>query len=134
MVYIKYNQALKLRFDSRDVIDPILLNDIDESNEWLLMGRDGETAEEDLVFGDDNLTWGDVANVAGVDEPLAYTRQRGARKKTPVASASSSRGKDILVEEDDEEINEVDEEEENEISSSGSSDKGPDYDYTLDDA
>ncbi|XP_039046239.1 uncharacterized protein LOC120186354 [Hibiscus syriacus] len=36
LVYVKYNQALKRRYNHRDVIDPISLDDIDESNEWLL--------------------------------------------------------------------------------------------------
>ncbi|RDY03195.1 hypothetical protein CR513_13249, partial [Mucuna pruriens] len=33
LVNIKYNQALKQRFDTCDVIDSILLDDIDGSNE-----------------------------------------------------------------------------------------------------
>jgi len=34
LVYIKYNQQLAQRYNIRDEIDPILLNDIDECNEW----------------------------------------------------------------------------------------------------
>ncbi|KAJ1426069.1 hypothetical protein SESBI_10453 [Sesbania bispinosa] len=30
--------------------------------------------EDDLVFQDDDMTWGDIANVAGVHEPSTYTR------------------------------------------------------------
>ena len=58
LVFVKYNQALKERFDSRDVIDPFLLNNIDDSNEWLVgeLGGDGEGAEDELVFDDDTLT------------------------------------------------------------------------------
>ncbi|XP_061339274.1 uncharacterized protein LOC133285964 [Gastrolobium bilobum] len=50
LVYIKYNKTLKYRFDNRDLIDPILLNGIDESNEWLVgdMGGDGEQNENEL--------------------------------------------------------------------------------------
>ncbi|XP_039048245.1 uncharacterized protein LOC120188944 [Hibiscus syriacus] len=33
LVYVKYNRALKRRYNHRDVIDPISLDDIDESNE-----------------------------------------------------------------------------------------------------
>lgn len=93
MIFItyKYNQALKQQFDSRDVIDLIILNDIDESNEWLLLGRDGKEAEADLIFEVDNLIWGDVASLAGIGEPLTYTRQQGTREKTAASSASSSR-------------------------------------------
>ncbi|XP_054816471.1 uncharacterized protein LOC129316196 [Prosopis cineraria] len=62
LVFVKYNQALKNRYDRQDV-DPISLADIDESNEWLLgsmMGVDEDAADE-RVFGDDEneeLTWG----------------------------------------------------------------------------
>ena len=67
MVFVKYNQALKARYDKRDVIDPISLKDIDESNEWLVgkMGEVNEDAENEEVFVDNNsigLTWGDVAS------------------------------------------------------------------------
>ena len=43
----------------RNIIDPISLNDIDNSNEWLIgeMGANTSDAEDDLVFDDDNLTW-----------------------------------------------------------------------------
>ena len=43
LVYVKYNQALKWRYNIRDEIDPISLNDIDERNEWLV----GDVADED---------------------------------------------------------------------------------------
>ena len=65
LVFIKYNQALKERFDNRDVIDPIVLNDIDESNEWLVGEMGGDEVAKELVFDDDTLTCGDVANVVG---------------------------------------------------------------------
>ncbi|XP_011099989.2 uncharacterized protein LOC105178251 [Sesamum indicum] len=34
--FIKYNRALKRLYDARDTIDHIILDEIDESNEWLL--------------------------------------------------------------------------------------------------
>ena len=57
-MFVKYNQALKARYDRCNVIDPISLVDIDESNEWLI----GKISEEDttihvedgLVFVDDS--------------------------------------------------------------------------------
>ncbi|XP_028215234.1 uncharacterized protein LOC114397379 [Glycine soja] len=55
LVYVKYNQALLDRFKCHDVIDPIALNDIDDSNEWLLGELEGEEAGNDLVFDDDDL-------------------------------------------------------------------------------
>nr|GEZ88930.1 hypothetical protein [Tanacetum cinerariifolium] len=36
LVYVKYNRKLKKRFDRHDVIESLLLNEIDESNEWLI--------------------------------------------------------------------------------------------------
>ena len=33
LVFVKYNQALKCRYDARDHIDLISLQDIDEANE-----------------------------------------------------------------------------------------------------
>ena len=54
LVYVKYNQALLDRFECHDVIDPIALNDIDDSNEWLLGELEGEEAGNDLVFDDDD--------------------------------------------------------------------------------
>ncbi|XP_050264150.1 uncharacterized protein LOC126708400 [Quercus robur] len=33
LVFVKYNQKMKARYDKRDVTDPISLDDIDESNE-----------------------------------------------------------------------------------------------------
>nr|GEZ18783.1 hypothetical protein [Tanacetum cinerariifolium] len=36
LVYVKYNRQLKKCFDGRDLINPLLLNEVDESNEWLI--------------------------------------------------------------------------------------------------
>ncbi|XP_059670861.1 uncharacterized protein LOC132316396 [Cornus florida] len=68
LVFIKYNRALRRRYNMRDNLDPILLDDIDESNEWLTGRMDDSDAEHDLVFEDDSLTWGDVASVASIGE------------------------------------------------------------------
>lgn len=72
LVYIRYNQALKERFDFHDVMDLILINDNNDINEWLVekMSGDVEDVEDDLEFNDDTLTWGDVASVTGAGEPL----------------------------------------------------------------
>ena len=43
LVYVKYNRALKRRYDARDRIDPISLKDIDDSNEWLMGKMEGES-------------------------------------------------------------------------------------------
>ncbi|XP_061372531.1 uncharacterized protein LOC133314992 [Gastrolobium bilobum] len=39
LVYIKYNQTFKYRFDNRDLIDPILLNDVTNADEPLIYTR-----------------------------------------------------------------------------------------------
>ncbi|RVW40354.1 hypothetical protein CK203_092457 [Vitis vinifera] len=72
-VYIKYNRALKRRYNERNTIDPISLKDIDDSNEWLIGRMEYKYshggAQDDFVFDDDNLTWGEVARATGADEP-----------------------------------------------------------------
>ena len=80
LVYIKYNRALKRRYDEGNSIDLISLKDIDDSNEWLI-GRMKEEdshrrAQDDFVFDEDNLTWGDVARATGVEEAGFDTRVR----------------------------------------------------------
>ncbi|RVW65946.1 hypothetical protein CK203_007238 [Vitis vinifera] len=80
LVYIKYNRALKRRYNERNTIDPISLKDIDDSNEWLIGRMEDEDshggAQDDFVFDDDNLTWGDVARAAGAEEARFDTRAR----------------------------------------------------------
>ncbi|RVW58026.1 hypothetical protein CK203_114209 [Vitis vinifera] len=64
-IFENYNRALKRRYNERNTIDPISLKDIDDSNEWLIGRMEDEDshggAQDDFVFDDDNLTWGDVA-------------------------------------------------------------------------
>lgn len=117
LVYIKYNQALKERFDLKDQLDPISLDHIDESNEWLVgtLEEDNEPeADNELVFDEDDLTWGDVARASGVREPLKYTRSKG---KSTAASTSTvgtpSPTIRVVSDEDDDDVEELDIEEEN---------------------
>ena len=94
-MYIKYNQALKKRYNERDTIDPIILKEIDKSNEWLIGRMDDEDsrdhvdAQDDLVFDDDDLTWGDVARASEAKEPKFDTRARASSSRL-----LSSRGND----------------------------------------
>ncbi|KAK8945232.1 hypothetical protein KSP39_PZI008141 [Platanthera zijinensis] len=77
LVFVKYNRALRRRYDSRDRIDPISLKDIDDSNEWLMerMEEDEEVEQDDdIVFDDELLTWGAVARASGVEEDIYSTR------------------------------------------------------------
>ncbi|KAL5127931.1 hypothetical protein HKD37_14G040273 [Glycine soja] len=73
LVFVKYNQQLKQRYNARDEIDPISLNDIDVCNEWLVgeMDEDDDNdAGNDLVFEDDDaLNWTTVYQASGVGEP-----------------------------------------------------------------
>lgn len=91
LVFIKYNRALKRRYNIRDTIDPISLKDIDDSNEWLVGRMDDDSGEEDddLVFDDDFLTWGDVSRAAGAREPTYSSRANTLRNKTTQCSSST---------------------------------------------
>ncbi|RZB75263.1 hypothetical protein D0Y65_033937 [Glycine soja] len=104
LVYVKYNQALLDRFECHDVIDPIALNDIDDSNEWLLGELEGEEASNDLVFDDDDLNWLDVAEATGAGEPLQNTRSQTHINKAAAALApTNEKGKKVVeVEEENE--------------------------------
>ena len=47
LVYIKYNRALKRRYNECDTIDSISLKNIDDNNEWLI----GRMKYEDSLGG-----------------------------------------------------------------------------------
>ena len=62
LVYIKYNQQLAQRYNIRYEIDPIVLNKIDECNEWLVGqvddDNDNQEVGNELAFADDpTLNW-----------------------------------------------------------------------------
>ncbi|XP_059631054.1 uncharacterized protein LOC132273951 [Cornus florida] len=101
----------------RDTLDPILLDDIDESNEWLTGRMDDSDAEHDLVYEDDSLTWGDVANFAGIGE--ASRPQRSTRSKSssssrlPTKGAGSSSVRLVDEDEDEDDSDEIEEDPEN---------------------
>ena len=87
LVYIKYNRALRRRYDARATIDPISLENIDDSNEWMLGKVDGASDEEDALIHDGHdLTWSDVARASGIEEE-AYN----FRAKATKGGASSSK-------------------------------------------
>jgi len=65
LVFVKSNHALKHKHEEHTSRDPILLKDIDESNEWLLEKMEGDSNEDDLMFEDDTLTWPGVAKLVG---------------------------------------------------------------------
>ena len=57
--------------------------------------HDHVDAQDDLVFDDDDLTWGDVARASEAEEPIFDTRARGSSSKLPSSmgndTTSSSR-------------------------------------------
>lgn len=111
LVFIKYNQKLKNRFKRKDLIDPISLEDIDDSNEWMTgFMENNSDAEEDLVFEDDSLTWGVVQRASGAGEMAHLTRQhhrvtksKGKKKassSTPIRNEEDANFDDIWEEDD----------------------------------
>jgi len=91
LVYIKYNQQLAQRYNIRDEIDPIVLNEIDECNEWLVGQVDDDNGNEkvgnELVFDDDpTLNWATVYEASGLGEPITYTRRQAFSKRKQPSS------------------------------------------------
>ncbi|RDX99357.1 hypothetical protein CR513_17600, partial [Mucuna pruriens] len=102
-------------YKCRDIIDPIVLNDIDDRNEWIVgeLGGDDEDAEDELIFNDDVLTWRDVASETRAAETLKYTRRQTQMQRTTAASTSSKgKGKGVMEVEDEDESSEDEGEEE----------------------
>ena len=89
---MKYNQALKERYDCRNEIDPISLSNIDDCNEWLVGEmEDEENAENELVHEDDDtLDWGTAYKATGLGEMRTYTRSK-ARNEGGSSSARAEK-------------------------------------------
>ena len=87
---------MKKRYDERDIIDPIILKEINESNEWLIGRMDDEDshdhldAQDDLVFDDDSLTWGDVTRESEAEEPRFDTRARASSNMLPKSKGNGT--------------------------------------------
>lgn len=61
----------------------------DDSNEWLVdseMGANMSIVKDDLVFSDQNLTWGDVTRAAIVGETRISTRGKTKDKHKSIKS------------------------------------------------
>ncbi|KAH1126983.1 hypothetical protein GYH30_015813 [Glycine max] len=104
LVFVKFNQQLKQRYNARDEIDPISLNDIDVCNEWLVgeMDEDDDNdAGNDLVFEDDDaLNRASVYEASGVGECRMYTRRKKMERNQPTsvaAAAQTSKKRAIIV-------------------------------------
>ncbi|CDY35521.1 BnaA01g23910D [Brassica napus] len=81
--------ALKRRSTRSDSVttDPIILDEIDESNEWLIGRMDGDSSDnDDMVWEDDDLPW----NVESAEEPNYSTR--GA---TGTSTSKTKKGKGV---------------------------------------
>ncbi|KAK1407750.1 hypothetical protein QVD17_39376 [Tagetes erecta] len=105
LAFVRYNNTLRYRRDSNVAYDPISLDHIDESNEWMT-GR----MEEDHVFEGEDLTYEAVGKAMGAGEV------RPTRSSQP----SSSRG--LVDEESDDEDTEDDSEPEKPIEIEDNSD------------
>ena len=104
-MYIKYNRTLKRRYDARDLINPIRLDNIDDSNEWLVGCP--EDQDDELIYEDDDLTWGSVATAIGADESIYNLRRLSSRSRaldkgkgveSTSTSSSSSRTQTLIDE------------------------------------
>jgi len=91
LVYIKYNQQLVQGYNIRDEINFIVLNDIDECNEWLVGqvddDNDNEREKINWFFDDDpTLNQETVYEASGVGEPITYIRRQTTSKRKQPSS------------------------------------------------
>ncbi|XP_059287601.1 uncharacterized protein LOC132040931 [Lycium ferocissimum] len=112
LVYIKYNRTLRRRYDVGDTVDPILLDNIDEANEWLIGCPRNE--EEELVYEGCDLDWGTVSRASGVEENIyglrggsSSSRSHNKGKGVATTTTSSSRSR-CLIDENSESETETD--------------------------
>lgn len=97
LVFVKYNRTLARRYKARNIIDPILLDNIDEANEWLTGGP--ENHEEEEVFEGEGLTFGHVAMASGVEENVYGFRGSTLRSKERVSTSTSTCTSRTLIDE-----------------------------------
>ena len=94
LVFIQYNTRLKRRFESiqnNKSLDPILLRDVDENDEWTVPT---ETELQDFVDAGDGLLWSDVREAMGGNENIGpSTRSKRERYRDD--------DDEISIEEDD---------------------------------
>ncbi|XP_049378437.1 uncharacterized protein LOC125843264 [Solanum stenotomum] len=101
LVFIKYNRTLARRYNARNTIDPILLDSIDEANEWLTGAPQDHQDEE--VYEGESLTYGDVSMASGVEENIYSFRGSTLRGNERGARGSSSSRNLVDEPSDDEE-------------------------------
>ncbi|KAH1246707.1 hypothetical protein GmHk_06G016734 [Glycine max] len=108
LVFVKFNQQLKQRYNARDEIDPISLNDIDVCNEWLVgeMDEDDDNdAGNDLVFEDDDALNRARCILGGKkmerNQPTSVAAAAQTSKKRAIIVGSSSRKQNAIQENDE---------------------------------
>ncbi|XP_010525599.1 PREDICTED: uncharacterized protein LOC104803372 [Tarenaya hassleriana] len=129
LVFIKYNRALQRRYKMEDTRDPILLDEIDESSEWLLGRMEGNSDDDDFVFDDDDsLTWSQVGRIAGAYDPSYNTRRSSSTNAQdgPALSSRMNKRKSIAIENT---LTLMDEEEEEDIGKDDDYDEDECYDH-----
>ena len=95
----------------RDTLNPILLDDIDDCNEWLTGRFDDFNMDDDLVFDDEPLTWDQVATAAGVYEPTHHTRSKTGGNASSSRNPSTSKANHLRLIDENDELEDSDEEE-----------------------
>ena len=112
-MYNKCNKTLKRCYDARNLIDPIRLDNIDDSNKWLVGCP--EDQDDELVYEYDDLTWGSLATTIWADESIYHRRglssssiefYKGKGVETISTSSTSIRTRTLIVEEYEEEKDE----------------------------
>ncbi|CAN6445218.1 unnamed protein product [Victoria cruziana] len=78
LVYVTYNQILKQRYDERkrngSNIDPIILREVDDNEEW-------PSDDENVYENDDSLTWDHVDIACGASQETGGASTRATQKK-----------------------------------------------------
>ncbi|XP_006346851.1 uncharacterized protein [Solanum tuberosum] len=100
LVFIKYNRTLARRYNARNTIDPILLDSIDEANEWLTGAPQDHQDEE--VYEGESLTYGDVSMASGVEENI-YSFRRSTLRGNERGARGSSSSRNLVDEPSDDE-------------------------------
>ncbi|KAL6511021.1 hypothetical protein OROGR_022145 [Orobanche gracilis] len=109
LVFIKYNRALKRRFDMRDTIDPIIVEDAHVLDPSDLL------AEEDEMFPGEGLRWKHVEEATGTGETAYGTRSTRTSTRVGETSTPAPRARRLIDEDDDDELGGGDNVEENDV-------------------
>ena len=80
--------------------------------------------EEELVFANDDLTWDQVANASGVNEPIIYTRRQRANDLAAACASKETMARQV----EEEGVEEIGEDvEDNEVEADGDYDEEDDF-------